>query len=298
MTGLALLLVLAAALLNATWNYWAKRAGGGLPFVYLVAIFICTGYVPVMVWYFHSHPVVWSGKLVAAIAISGILKTGYSLFLQRGYRLGDFSLIYPLARGTGPLLSSLGAMAMLGEHPSLVAAAGAATIVVSIFWIAGGHRWFGRANGDAPPVGAEKSNTGRAAFYGLGAGVFIATYTLWDKRGVAALHIDPVLYDCGTAYTMLGLLAPIAWRRRGDIAREWREHRKNAIIMATTSPVGYILFLVALRASSVSYVAPAREVSILIGLFFGARWLNEREVHRRWWAAAAMVAGLAALAVG
>ncbi|HEU5077890.1 MAG TPA: EamA family transporter [Opitutaceae bacterium] len=298
MTLLALVLVLVAAALHATWNYWAKRAGGGLPFVYLVGIIICTGYVPVVAVYCHFHYTPWSWSIAGAIVVSGVLKTSYSLFLQRGYRTGDFSLIYPLARGTGPLLSATGAMLLFRERPSAVAITGGVAIVVAIFWVAGGHRWLSQLR--SPRLLADKArlHSRQAVFYGITTGIFIAAYTLWDKRAVSHLLIAPLLYDAGTAYTQLVLLSPLAWRRRAEVAREWREHRLNAFIMAATAPVGYILILTAMKFTAVSYVAPAREVSILIGLFFGARFLNEREARNRFWAALVMFGGLIALAVG
>lgn len=297
MTPAAITIVLIAAVLHATWNYWAKRAGGGLPFVYLVGLLINAGYLPVIAtyWYFND-PILPSGALIA-IFISGVLKTGYSLFLQRGYRSGEFSLIYPLARGTGPLLSACGAIVLFDERPSAVALLGALIIVLSIFWLAGGHQWFRAINDPLHPKHATRAAR-LAAFYGITSGVFIAAYTLWDKRGVAQLMIAPLIYDAGTALTQLILLTPFAWRRRGEVAREWRLHRLNATIMAIASPVGYVLILTAMQFTPVSYVAPAREVSILIGMFFGARFLKEADAGRRAWAAAAMVTGIIALAVG
>jgi drug/metabolite transporter (DMT)-like permease len=308
MTSAALSLILVAAVLHATWNYWAKKAGGGLPFVYLVGLLINTGYVPVVTFYVWWKPPSLTLTVAAAIFFSGILKTGYSLFLQRGYRTGDFSLIYPLARGTGPLLSSLGALIVFSERPTPLGIAGGLLIVASIFWLAGGHRWFiGREaartetlstqdGAAAPPL--PVSHGSRAVWYGLISGLFIAAYTLWDKRGVGHLLIAPVLYDAGTAFTQLVLLTPLAWRRRAEVAQEWRIHRTNALIMAGVSPVSYVLVLTAMRFTPVSYVAPAREVSILIGMFFGARFLKERDLRRRVWAGLTMVIGIVALAIG
>ncbi|PTY06412.1 EamA family transporter [Opitutaceae bacterium EW11] len=297
MTPAALALVLFAAVLHATWNYWAKRAGGGLPFVYLTGLMINLGYIPVIAAYWlWKHPVLPPLALLA-IAGSGVLKTGYSLFLQRGYRTGDFSLIYPLARGTGPLLSALGALVVFHERPTALALAGGLLIVVSIFWLAGGYQWL-RAALLRPAEPGERGVVSRAATYGLITGVFIAGYTLWDKRGVAQLMIAPVLFDAGTAFTQLLLLAPFAWKRRDEVRREWREHRFNAFVMATLSPVSYILVLTAMSFTPVSYIAPAREVSILIGMVFGARFLKEAEARRRLWAGTGMVAGLVMLAAG
>lgn len=297
MTLAAIAIILVAAVLHATWNYWAKRAGGGLPFVYLVGLMINAGYLPIiMVYSYFKHPHL-SGLMVGAIFVSGILKTGYSLFLQRGYRTGDFSLIYPLARGTGPLMSALGAILIFGERPSPLALAGGAVIITFIFWLAGGHQWFRASSDPLHPRNAAHA-TRQAAIYGLTSGVFIAAYTLWDKRGVGHLLIAPIIYDAGTAFTQLILLAPFAWNRRAEIVREWGEHRINAVIMATVSPVAYVLILTAMQFTPVSYVAPAREISILIGMFFGARFLKESDARRRVWAAVAMVLGIAALALG
>lgn len=295
MATTALILVLIAAVLHATWNYWAKKAGGGLPFVYLVGLLICGGYVPVTIGYCAWLKPDIPTAAFAVIFVSGVLKTGYALFLQRAYRSGDFSLTYPLARGTGPCLSIIAAIAFFGERPGPIALGGAVLIVASIFFLCGGHQWWKRGR-DTARGGDHLA--ARAAGYGLMTGVFIASYTLWDKHGVAGALVPPLLYDAGTAFTQLLLLTPFAWKRRAEVAREWREHRKNALIMAIIAPIGYVLILTALRDENVSYVAPAREVSILIGTFLGARFLKESHGARRLWAAAAMVVGLVALAIG
>lgn len=312
MTSLALLLVLVAAVLHATWNLCAKQAGGGLPFVYLVGLIICSLYVPVVGVYLLLHDVSLSWQAVAWIGGSGVLKTAYSLFLQRGYRTGDFSLIYPLARGTGPLLSTLAAIVILGERPSPLAMAGGGVIVASIFWLTGGwarlscivrNRREARTGGGkgitVAAVRTEQTSPLYASVnYGLASGVFIAAYTIWDRQGVAGLAVAPLIYDAGTAFTQLALLTFFALRRREEIVRHWREHRRYAFGMALLSPVAYVLILTAMTFTPVSYIAPAREVSIVIGAFIGARYLREAQGSRRLWAAVAMSAGVIALAVG
>ncbi|PTX96610.1 EamA family transporter [Opitutus sp. ER46] len=303
MTALALLLVLVAAVLHAVWNYCAKRAGGGLPFVWVVGLVICAAYVPVTGFYCWRYaPSVGGGALLWILG-SGVLKTGYSLFLQRGYRTGDFSLIYPLARGTGPLLSTLAAVLLLGERPSALACAGGAVIVACIFWLTGGlARVVALVRGDRPaPVGSGPAVAGpvySSVNYGVISGVFIAAYTIWDRQGVAALAIAPILYDAGTSLTSTLLLAPFAWRRRPEVAREWREHRRWVLGVALLSPTAYVLVLTAMRFTPVSFVAPAREISIVVGAFIGARVLREANPRRRLLAAAGMAVGVIALALG
>lgn len=303
MTAFALMLVLVAAVLHATWNLCAKRAGGGLPFVWLVGTVICTLYIPVLVGYWlWRHPTL-SGTAIAWILGSGVLKTGYSLFLQRGYRIGDFSLIYPLARGTGPLLSTLAAILILGERPSALAITGGFVIVIAVFALTGGFDLVrklsaGADTNDAVGASNKASSTRLALRYGIASGLFIAAYTIWDRHGVHALKIPPLLYDGGTAFVVLALVTPFALPRWPEVTRHWREHKRYVFGMALLSPVAYVLVLTAMSFTPVSYVAPAREVSIVIGAFIGARYLKEADGRRRIWAALTMTIGVIALALG
>jgi drug/metabolite transporter (DMT)-like permease len=288
MTAFALALVLVAAVLHATWNLCAKRAGGGLPFVWLVGAVICSLYVLVLggFWIWQQPTLSWID--VGWIAGSGVLKTCYSLFLQRGYRTGDFSLIYPLARGTGPLLSTLGAVALMGERPTLLAIIGGFVIIAAVFVLTDGTRLFHE----------DRAHLRNAIWYGLLTGIFIASYTLWDRHGVHGLAIPPVLYDGGTAFVVLAFVTPFAIPRWGEVTRHWREHKRYVFGMALLSPIAYVLVLTAMTFTPVSYVAPAREVSIVIGAFIGARFLKETDARRRIWSALAMAAGVIALALG
>lgn len=291
MTGLALLLVLLAACLHATWNLCAKRAGGGLPFVYLTALMINALYVPAVAAYLgFVRPRLAALPAGAFIWVlgSGLLKSGYAIYLQRSYRAGDFSLVYPLARGTAPLLATGAAIVLLHEHPSALALAGAAVIVAAIFFLTDAGRLFQ----------ADRAHLRLAIRQGMICGAFIASYTIWDRRGVSRLHIPPLLYDAGTAFTQLAVLTPFALRRWPEVVRHWRDHRLYAAGVAVLSPTAYILVLTAMVFTPVSYVAPTREVSIVIGAFIGARVLKEAQSRRRLWAAGAMAAGVIALALG
>lgn len=288
MTAFALALILVAAVLHASWNLCAKRAGGGLPFVWLVGAVICVLYVPVLVVYgWWSRPAIPWGAAWWILG-SGVWKTVYSLVLQRSYRKGDFSLIYPLARGTGPLLSTLAAVLLLGERPTLFALLGGALIVGAIFFLTGGIKLFHQ----------DSAHLRTAVNYGVASGVCIATYTIWDRHGVGGLAIAPILYDAGTAYTQLVLLTPFAVKRWPEVKAHWRDHRTYALGVAVLAPIAYVLVLTAMSFTPVSYIAPAREVSIVIGAFLGARYLKETDSRRRGWAAIAVAAGVIALALG
>jgi drug/metabolite transporter (DMT)-like permease len=149
---------------------------------------------------------------------------------------------------------------------------------------------------DAAP--AERNLAFTSVGYGAISGVFIASYTLWDQHGVSRLAIAPLLYDSGTAFTQLTLLTPFAIKRWPEVKAEWRMKKKWALSVAALSPVAYVLVLTAMKVTPVSYIAPAREVSIVIGAFIGAKFLREAEGRRRLLAAVAMAAGVIALALG
>lgn len=285
MSAFSLALVLSAALVHATWNLLAKRAGdGGVAFVWLFGAISSVIYLPIAI-----GVVLWSSpelgwRQVGVVTVSALLHTAYFTVLQHGYRVGDLSVVYPLARGTGPLLSTAAAIAFLGERPSLLAVAGAAVVCVGVVSLGFGPR----ARGDAVAGVA----------FGLLTGGVIAVYTLWDKHAVTTVMVAPLLLDWGSNAGRSLLLTPVAWRMRGTVRALWRTHRREAVGVAVLAPLAYILVLTALSVSPVSYVAPAREVSILFGTIFGVRLLGEGRLGRRVAGAVAIVVGLTALALG
>ncbi len=217
---------------------------------------------------------------------NGVLHTAYFLMLQRGYRAGDLSLVYPLARGTGPLLASVAAILFFGEHPSPVAMGGIAAIVLGVFFASGIHR-------------VRETQAAASVFYGVGTGVLIAAYTLWDKHAMTALALNPILYDWGGNLARTVLAWPMALARRDELVWAWRNYRFEAFGIAILSPLAYLLVLWALTWTPVSYVAPARELSILFGTILGITIFKERSrAPQRAAAAALMVVGIAALAHG
>src|SRR4030095_10228357 len=123
-----------------------------------------------------EHPTLGWPQIAFMIG-SGVLHLGYFIALLRGYRFGDLSLVYPLARGTGPVLATLGAILLFGERPSILALAGAVSIAVGAFLLTGG------------PAALGQSGSTWAISYGLITGVLIGAYTLWDNYAVTVLLI-------------------------------------------------------------------------------------------------------------
>ncbi len=288
MTLLALLLVLTAAFLHAAWNLLAKRAGGGLAFTWLFGLLSALLYAPLGLGLWWRSTVELGWLELSFVAGSALIHLAYFLSLQRGYRAGDLSLVYPLARGSGPMLATLGAVVLFGERPSPLALSGAALIIASVFAMTGGVRRFsGLARQAKVAVG-----------YGLMTGLFIASYTLWDAYAVAALLIPPLLYTWLSELMRVLFITPQAVRRWPQVAAHWRQHKLELFGVAVLSPLSYILVLSAFVFTPVSYLAPAREVSILIGALLGARLLAEGDARRRLVAASGMVLGIVALALG
>jgi len=288
MSALALMMVLGAALLHALWNLAAKRVSSGLPFVIATNLVIAPLYVPVIaVLLLWGRPhVPWSEMWV--VGVSSLIKLGYALVLQHAYRKGDFSLVYPLARGTGPLLAVTAAILLLGERPGPWVLTGAALIIGGVYLLTGGHRL----------LRADHAHLVAAVKFGVLTGVFIASYSVWDAHAVAGRGIPPLLFDAGTGWVMLVVLAPIMRRRWPEVAAVWRAHRREVLIVSLLSPVAYVLVLTAVTFTPLTHVAPVREVSMLFGTLLGARVLREGDLRRRLGAAAAMAAGVMLIAIG
>ncbi|MDH3442904.1 MAG: EamA family transporter [Deltaproteobacteria bacterium] len=287
MTTGALSLVLAAALIHATWNLLNKRAASGHgSFTWLVAALSALIYAPlaaIAIFFWHAP---LDLTAVGFMAGSAVLHTAYFVLLNEGYRAGDLSLVYPLARGTGPLLSSMAAIIFLGERPSVAAMAGGLLIVGGSITLA------------IHPARLGQAGFRKAVTFALSTGTFIAGYTLWDKQAVSAFAVAPVLLDWGANTGRALLLTPFALHHWDKTRIEWQLRRREAIGIALLVPLAYILVLTAMQFTPVSYVAPAREISILIGTVMGTQLLAEKDGGRRLVAACAMVLGLIALALG
>src|SRR5919206_5286399 len=164
MTPVALTLVLLSAVAHATWNLFAKRAGGGARFIWLFEALASLLYAPLALYVIAVQRPHLGALGVAFLAGSVLLHLAYFLILQRGYSVGDLSLVYPLARGTGPTLSTAAAIAFFGERPTPLALAGALLVAIGVVIMVGGPR-------------LALGGAGWAIGYGLLTGVLIASYT-------------------------------------------------------------------------------------------------------------------------
>ncbi len=200
MTIAALGLILIAAVLHALWNLIAKQAGGGPAFVWLYGTTSALLLSPLAgALIFSQHPQL-SFVGLSFTFTSALLHAGYFVVLQEAYREGELSVVYPVARGTGPVLSTAAAIAVLGERPSALALCGAVLVALSVFTL-------------ARPARASAADVKRAIALGLITGVLIAGYTLCDKQAVGPFGVPPLLQQWGASVGMSVVLAPAALRR-------------------------------------------------------------------------------------
>ncbi len=286
-TAAALALVLAAAFAHASWNLFLKKARGGPAFMTLAAVAAAVIWAPAAAteWWIKGY--VFEPIHLAPVAASAAVHSVYFLLLDRGYRFGDLSIVYPLARATGPILTVIAAITVLGERPGPLALGGALLVVAGAYLLTGNPlRLFSR---DRP----------RGAGFALLTGATIALYTVIDKIAVSTLLIPPIIFDWACVTLRILIFAPLALRGgRGTIAESWRLDRRAILVVAILSPLAYILVLMAMVFTPVSLVAPAREMSILFAALMGAHFLKEGDATRRLMAAAAIVLGIVLLARG
>lgn len=284
----AVLLILTSAILHAVWNLLAKRAGaGGAVFVWLFTACSTALLWPLAlaVYVIQKPQIEWRG--FGFMCGTTALHLLYFIVLQRGYKVGDLSLVYPLARGLGPTLSTILAVTVLGERPTFTTIAGLILVVSGVVLLT----WRGRST--------ESDEKTRAAIrWGILCGICIGTYSVWDKYAVSEVNIPPVLLELFTGFGICLMLTPHAWTQRDNVRSIWKSHRWEVIGVAILAPASYILILSAMSFTPLSSVAPSREISILIGAVLGTRFLGERHTVRRLIAAGAMVCGVITLAMG
>ncbi len=289
MSSTALLLVLAAAFLHATWNYQLKKASPSLlfwPVSYLITLTIC---LPILLIYNPSlfseiKPAGW-----VVISLSAPVHIAYAYILQYGYKQSDYSVVYPTARGTGPMLTVLAAIVILGERPSLMGLAGIFSILLGILFIAS------KAS-KTDTTGNRKVLKG--LLWGTLTGVCIAGYSFCDAWAVQQeTGLTPLTFYFPALTLRCVILWPIML-----FTTDWKKHlketltdpvqRKAVLCTSIGSPGAYILVLFAMTFAPLSYVAPGREVGMMVGVVVGATLLKEKLTVKRILGVICMVLGV------
>ncbi|RAJ77465.1 putative membrane protein [Chitinophaga dinghuensis] len=281
----ALTLVVLAAVLHALWNLITKQVKGGLPFFWLVSTVSAVLSFPFLIWELSKTGIPHDGLTLGLALGSAVLHVFYFVALQVGYHKADLSIVYPVARGVGPLLSVAGAVILFGERPGWAAVAGFILIIGGVVFLTG--------------FKLKGANHGvlQGLFYGSLTGLFIAAYTLWDKSAVVNHHVSALFITFASVLLPLVLLIPVVLKKRVEVKQEWTIHWKQITGVAVLQPLSYILVLVAMKTTPLTYVAPIRELSIVFGVFFGVNLLKEKDSTKRMIAAVVILGGIVMLAL-
>ena len=291
MSFFALLLVLTAACCHATWNYHLKKANCGRAIWWLVYILTSVITIPLLL--------LWDPQALTRITptgwfvilISAPIHVVYALVLQIGYKKSDYSIVYPTARGAGPLITVLSAVVILGDAPSLTGWCGIFAILAGVVLLT-----------LRTDKGADLSRVHTGIFWGLLTGVCIAGYSFCDAWAVQrdtgltpASFYFPAIVVRAIVMTPF-MLAMKDWREQ--VRSIWNNpvSRRALWVVTVGSPGGYILVLCAMTMAPLAYVAPTREVGMMVGVIVGAILLKEHLSLTKISGLVAMVTGVLLIA--
>ncbi len=273
MSLLALVLVLTAALVHATWNYYLKKANATRPFWWIVYIITAVITVPAL---FLCDPdslknITPIGWLV--IILSAPIHVIYGQVLQVGYKKSDYSIVYPTARGTGPLITVLSAVLILGDRPSFWGWVGIILILGAIVLL-------------AMPQKTDKNTQSlrirSGIFWGALTGCFIAGYSFCDAWAVQqTTGLTPMSFYFPSIAVRALVFAPFIimhanWKEESKEILTTPRLQKALAVVTVGSPLAYILVLYAMTMAPLAYVAPSREVGMMIGVVLGGLLLKEK----------------------
>ena len=270
----ATLLALAAAVLHASWNLWVKQSGdhwialwgqmtvGG---IMCAIVLVFTGWPTNLVWW----PVV----------ASGMIHVVYVFTLARAYNIGDFSVTYPIARGTGALVAAIGGVLFLSDHLSALNLLGIAIAVGGILLLAG------RADN-------------KHVFAALVVSVCIGAYSVIDGHGsrLTGGNLYPLVLFISTGAFVSAF--GIATRRTRDMAIAMKASWHRFALAGAASVLTYWMVLIAMQKAPIGYVTALRESSVVIVALVGTKYLGEDDLKRRVIAAGIVLAGLVVLIAG
>jgi len=282
MSGLALGIVLLAALFHAAWNFLAKNSRSKLAFIWWFLLIAAIGYLPMFLYFWREMTVTPAGW--ACIVATGILHALYFWFMGGAYERGDLSLVYPLFRGSGPLFVPILAVIFLQERLSATGISGIVLVVVGIYII---HLQSFTVDSFFEPLRAMR---GSASVWALCTGGTIAGYSLVDKVGVGLVY-PPVYIYLMFVISLLLLTPYVLIQKRPALKAEWQANRALILINGFLVLFTYMMILFAFRLSKVSYVVAAREISIVFSALLGIYWLKEAHAPQK-------IAGSALIALG
>ncbi len=286
MTPLSILLILISALLHSSWNFFAKRGNWPMEFYFWVFLWGVLLYLPFFFAFgvFPSLLFQTPSKLWWIVILSGFFETIYIIFLIEAYRVGDLSFVYPISR-SAPLFTQIWAIAFIGEVLSKMGVMGIGLVMVGLFVVSLKEFRF------KTMIPQSNHFTSRPYLLALAAAIASSIYSVIDKVGVQTIH--PVFYIWYvnlwmSVYTGLYLLT----RKEVSFIKVWRGSKKEIFIITILQNVAFLLVLMALQMSKVSYVVAFRQVGALFGAGLGIVFLKESYWKTRITGALILTSGL------
>jgi drug/metabolite transporter (DMT)-like permease len=268
---IALSLILLSAVVHAIVNILTKKADDKYAMRLLIGVFSAVLVTPALFFVPLPHGAWWF--LIGTAFVHAL----YELLLVKSYESADFSAVYPVARGTGPLFTAIGPILFLHEHPPALQLLGIALICGGVTAIGMSHR---------ATAGAM-----RGIAYALATGLTIGCYTLIDASGVRAV-INPFSYVLWffVAHGFCVLVTAPGIRGRAVVI-EARKQWRMGIVLAALSITTYGSAMLAYRFGATAQLAALRETSVLFGTALAMSFLGEHMNARRWIAATVIAAG-------
>ena len=255
------LAVLAAAFMHASWNLLVKLKLDRFMSLFLLQTLM--GLMGIAMLFVFAWP---TRESLPYALVSGVLHTGYNIFLARSYRDGDLSLVYPIARGTAPLITLLATWLVASEQIDAVTAIAIGVLVTGIWLMAAGK---------SKALKLDKTSL----FFALGTSCFIAAYTVVDGLGGrlsgAASGYTAVVFILDAIF----LFAAGLYMRGPGILRSVAPYWKSGIVGSTLSAGAYWIVIWAMTQAPIAAVAALRETSILFVILMSAKFLKE---HISW----------------
>ena len=293
-------LVAVSAVLHLAWNVRLKTAGDPLRAATIGMLAASVGIVPlgIAVWWAQGRVALPIEGIVLGLA-SGVVEAAYFILLSAAYRRGDLSVVYPLARGTAPLLAVVIGVVVLGERLGVAGSIGVVMLLIGFLVLQ--RPWRAIALARSGGAGARKAAADSAILFALATGVMIATYTAIDRVGTR--QIDPFPYAAILWVTCSVVLVAWVWLvAGGDLMRYGPEAARRAAVGGWLTLAAYLCILIALSVAPLSGVAPLRESATVFAAAWGSVRMGEAsdrsEAVRRIGASVLIVGGALLLAVG
>ena len=300
MSPLIIALVAVSAVLHLAWNVRLKTAGDPLRAATIGMVAASVGIVPagIAAWWLAGRVPLASDGIALGIA-SGFVEAAYFVLLAAAYRRGDLSVVYPVARGTAPLLAVAFGVGVLGERLGVAGSIGVIALLAGFLLLQRPWRAVALARKGGP--GVRRAAADSAILFALATGVMIATYSAIDRVGTRL--IDPVPYAAILwATCSVVLLVWVALVAGGDLLRYGPEAARRAAVGGWLTLGAYLCILFALSVAPLSGVAPLRESATVFAAAWGAVRMGEAtdrdEAVRRIGASVLIVGGALLLAIG